>query len=208
VNTRSLTRDRLRPFGLSRSPLGKLLAEVERLDAATRVAHERFAAARSEKAGLQATLARKAAAAATAGEPVDLANDAATAEHRLTAAQAEAKGTLDARAAAVGRVAAFLRTDAGAEVRARILAEVEERRTRALELLATATDAVDDMAEALAIVDALAAPPAGVSPSLTVKPNRLGKAAGDLAAEVAAAAPKAPTNPASADRFVTGMVHS
>jgi hypothetical protein len=203
--TNRLNRDRLRPFGLGRSPLAKMLDEVDRLDAASRAAHQAFDAARAAKQRLPRDLVEKAAAAATAGEDVDLEKLAGNVETALVAAQAKAKGTLDARTAAVRAVGAFLRSDDGAEARAKLAAEIEDRRARALELLQTATVAVDDLADALAVAETIVEPPTGATPSLDVKAHPLGRAAKELAAQVAAAAPAPPRKPAAGNVYPIAM---
>jgi hypothetical protein len=200
-----LTRDHLRPFGLGRTRLAKLLDEVDRLEAASRAAHQGFDAARGAKDRLPRDLAEKAAAAATAGEEIDLDKIAASVETAVIAAQARAKGTHDAHTAAVRNVGTFLRSDDGAEARAKLAAEIEDRRARALAALETATVAVDELAGALAVADTIVEPLPGATPSLTVKPHPLNRAAKELAAAVAAAAPKPPKAAGAGDRYVIGM---
>ena len=190
-----LTSDRLKPLGLGRSKLSKLLDEHERLAALSKAAGERFRDARMARQALPNELARRASEAATAGEDVDLTEHATDADTALLAAQSNAKGTEDARVAALGKVGAFLRSEDRDEIRAKVAHVLEERRTVALEKVEAAVAAIDDLAEAVAVAEAFAERPAGVTPTLTVPPperHPLHRQVEELAAQVVGAGPKEP----------------
>ncbi len=191
-----LTRDRIKPYGLSRSALAKLLDEHERLAAASKAAHVAFREAKESRQALPKALARKAAEAATAGEEDNLEEYATNVDLVAMAALQRANGIEDARAAAAGKIAAHLRSPEGAEDRAKVERVLEERRAAALKALEAARTAVADLAEAVAVVDALAERPAGVTTPIDVvdpAQHPLSRAVEDLTGAVRAAGPKAPT---------------